>query len=84
MPRLTSGSSRRLNAASGARKAGTPSGAIANRLTAASIAAADSDGRASPVTGRKKDRVSQSGRLAAGAGSFFEAVSSGWFGNQGK
>ena len=83
VPRLTSGSSRRLNAASGARKAGTPSGASANRLTAASIAA-DSDGRASPVTGRKKDRVSQSGRLAAGAGSFFEAVSSGWFGNQGK
>ena len=83
MPRLTSGSSRRLNAASGVRKAGTSS-ASSNRLTAASIAAAESDGRASPVTGRKKDRVSQSGRLAAGAGSFFEAVSSGWFGNQGK
>ena len=88
MPRSTSGSSRRHNAASGVRKGGAPAAAGANRLTAASIAApADGGDRgrsASPVTGgRRKDRSSQSARLAAGAGSFFEAVSSGWFGSGG-
>ena len=87
VPRSTAGSSsRRLNAASGVRKAGPPA-AGSNRLTAASIAApADGDGRGrstSPVTGRRKNTSSQSARLAAGAGSFFEAVSSGWFGSGG-
>ena len=88
VPRSTAGSSsRRSHAASGIRKAGPQAAAGGNRLTAASIAApADGDGRGrstSPVTGRRKNTSSQSARLAAGAGSFFEAVSSGWFGSGG-